>query len=70
MANLWIDDGGEGKLVNMMWVNPDSFTTHYWLAYWLGEEIGLPEFGYGEGDDPLSAWVPPPSKFKVLMNVE
>jgi len=53
-----------------MWVNPDSFTTHYWLAYWLGEEIGLPEFGYGEGDDPLSAWVPPPSKFKVLMNVE
>jgi hypothetical protein len=65
MANLWIDDGEEGAFVNLVWVNPDSFTTHYWLAYWLGEEIGIPEFGYDEGEDPLATWVPPAEKFKL-----
>jgi hypothetical protein len=69
MANLWIDDGGDGTFVNILWVNPESFTTHYWLAYWLGEEIGLPEFGYGEGEDPLATWVPPADKFKAKTNL-
>lgn len=70
MANLWIDDGGEGDFVNIMWVNPDSFTTHYWLAYWLGEEIGIPEFGYSEGEDPLATWVAPAEKFKLRIRVK
>jgi hypothetical protein len=67
MANIWITDI---TFVNILWVNPELFTTHYWLAYWLGEEIGLPEFGYEEGYDPLATWVPPATEFKVHINIE
>ncbi len=58
MVNLWIDDGGDGVYVNMIWIDPDAYMTHEWLTHWLAFEIELPEFGYEPGDDPLAAWVP------------
>lgn len=59
IANLWIDDGAEGTYVNFIWVDPGQYETHEWLTYWLAFEIGVPGFGYGAGEDPLRAWVPP-----------